>query len=1064
MTLLPIVDRELRVAARQAKTYRARVAAAAVFLFLLAWMLWLTPWRSRFSSRHVFEIMAWVAFWWCLLAGLLRTADSVSQEKRENTLGLLFLTDLKGYDIVLGKLFSSSLSGFLGLLGIFPVLAIPMLLGGVSLAEFGRVTISLTNTMLVSLAVGLFVSALGRDSRRTALLAGLILAQFSFVLLGIAEVLRYYYQAPAWADSVRLFSMMNTHERALGTVVWTRRDYFWPTLLATHLTGQTFLLLSCLMLPHVWQEMARQRAEFFWKRGWQHVRRWNLGQTAAGKLFRRRALERNPFFWLMSRERICSLGLLLSVLSILSVGLWFFWQYVAPKMSGRFGGFEAFLVGWIFFTGGTHALLLVQIAALASHRLAEDRGSGALELILSTPLTVGRILRGHALAMLRHTGGMMLAVLFIHFILLWAVLTMIGLEDRPSAKAGELLQTIWRVFWHQSKELDWHVPFIFSIPLAALVLFVAHWITLGAVAAWIGLRVKHARNAPWIALPLVLLPPWPFFLIAVMWLNETPFLLGEREALYFGLTLALSLNLGHDLLLWLWANHKLRRDFRLVASPVFHQQKMGLPWFLRRKFLLRLATASGVLVLLTLSFYQFERWRGDRAWQQVLREVELRGESLRYETMLPASVPAAENFFAAPIFGSWLEYLEDPQGHAWREPPEMQLLRSVTERGQTGGFFPGNNPLNLGNWQTRQTRIDLVSWQKFYRAQKGFPKTDEAQNPAADVLLALTCFQDELDELQSASRRPFAVYRVAPGWQGHNIHGNLFWNLTSVLRLRATALVAVGRTDEAIQDIRLILYLADALRNEPAASALQSRAGIVMQAIQPIWEGLVEHCWTERDLAALQNLLGDVDLLGAYSPAIRGETLLQIQRWEGFLSLDPTIMSPYPGRHSPGFFVAAQLYPSGWIQQRKAKLYHQMQDHLLSLVDTERRCVLETAQSFDDRTSTIVGPPAPRVATRFGARGLVESLAWGQNSIDLARVACALERHYLAHGRYPERLEALTPVWLDRMPTDVINGELLQYQPKPDRRFVLYSVGWNRRDDGGAARNSLDWVWSWPSQ
>src|SRR5262245_48487127 len=103
MTLLPIVERELRVAARQMKTYRARMATAGVFLLLLMWMLWMTPGRSRFNSRDAFETMAWVAFCWCLLAGILRTADSLSQEKRENTLGLLFLTDLKGYDVVLGK-------------------------------------------------------------------------------------------------------------------------------------------------------------------------------------------------------------------------------------------------------------------------------------------------------------------------------------------------------------------------------------------------------------------------------------------------------------------------------------------------------------------------------------------------------------------------------------------------------------------------------------------------------------------------------------------------------------------------------------------------------------------------------------------------------------------------------------------------------------------------------------------------------------------------------------------------------------------------------------------------
>ena len=39
----------------------------------------------------------------CAVAGIRATADSISSEKREGTIGLLLLTDLRGYDIVIGK-------------------------------------------------------------------------------------------------------------------------------------------------------------------------------------------------------------------------------------------------------------------------------------------------------------------------------------------------------------------------------------------------------------------------------------------------------------------------------------------------------------------------------------------------------------------------------------------------------------------------------------------------------------------------------------------------------------------------------------------------------------------------------------------------------------------------------------------------------------------------------------------------------------------------------------------------------------------------------------------------
>jgi ABC-type Na+ efflux pump permease subunit len=77
------------------------------------------------TGRYIFGVLAGLQLLYCLVYGRRATADSISHEKREGTLGLLFLTDLKGHDIVLGKLAATSLRGFYGLLAVFPVLAVP---------------------------------------------------------------------------------------------------------------------------------------------------------------------------------------------------------------------------------------------------------------------------------------------------------------------------------------------------------------------------------------------------------------------------------------------------------------------------------------------------------------------------------------------------------------------------------------------------------------------------------------------------------------------------------------------------------------------------------------------------------------------------------------------------------------------------------------------------------------------------------------------------------------------------------------------------------------------------
>ena len=167
VTVLPIVERELRVAARQRSTYWVRLGIAvgailvAVLIFVLTFGL-----PSAQTGRHTFEWLAGIMMLYCLAYGRRATADCLSVEKREGTLGLLFLTDLKGHDVVLGKLVATSVRGFYGLLAVFPVLAIPLLLGGITNGEFWRVVLVLMDTFLFSLAIGILGSALSRDQQR----------------------------------------------------------------------------------------------------------------------------------------------------------------------------------------------------------------------------------------------------------------------------------------------------------------------------------------------------------------------------------------------------------------------------------------------------------------------------------------------------------------------------------------------------------------------------------------------------------------------------------------------------------------------------------------------------------------------------------------------------------------------------------------------------------------------------------------------------------------------------------------------------------------------------------
>ena len=105
--------------------------------------------------------------------------------------------------------------------------------------------------------------------------------------------------------------------------------------------------------------------------------------------------------------------------------------------------------------------------------------------------------------------------------------------------------------------------------------------------------------------------------------------------------------------------------------------------------------------------------------------------------------------------------------------------------------------------------------------------------------------------------------------------------------------------------------------------------------------------------------------------------------------------------------------------------------------------------------------------------GAAERFGRAQAGFDLASIGCALERYRLSKGHYPDTLDALSPKFLAKIPPDVITGQPLKYHLEADGRFLLYSVGWNERDDGGTVgltpRNQTfdprkgDWVWRYPA-
>src|SRR5438552_2439073 len=296
MTFLPIVQRELRAAARRKSTFRIRswtaILAIIVSFFSLTF-LWLARGRGSLGNP-LFTYLTSYAFGLCLLAGVFLTADCLSEEKREGTLGLLFLTDLQGYDVVLGKFVAMLVNALYGLLALLPITAIPLLLGGVTGVEFWRTALALVNALFVSLAAGIFISAWARDAQRAmgaalGLILALVAALPALASLGSLGRLARPLSFLAWLSPFYSFSY------AGAALYYAHAGKFWGTLAASHALGWMFLSLASARLPHRWQEGVVAAKPAAWVDRW--LRR-SRGSSEKRAKVRRELLPINPILWL----------------------------------------------------------------------------------------------------------------------------------------------------------------------------------------------------------------------------------------------------------------------------------------------------------------------------------------------------------------------------------------------------------------------------------------------------------------------------------------------------------------------------------------------------------------------------------------------------------------------------------------------------------------------------------------------------------------------------------------------------------------------------------------------
>jgi len=507
MEFFPVAAREARVAARKIFSYDFRSLLAGVFV-AVAFRRIFAPVPGGPTGPPLLDTLGLMAFLYATIAGAFKTFDSLAREKREGTLGLLLLTDLKPFQILFGKLLSSSALTVFGLLAFLPILSLPLILGGVTFDQFVRLAFSLVTALFLSMSWGLYISAAARNYVAALTGAAILVAVFAFAPLRLATSLNASLTTFPLDLATCLFSPTLPFVLAF-TVDPDLVQFFWPAVACNLILTAGWISTAVMILPsrchdapgkNKWLEIISRRLHEF-----------RFGNPQERARIRKRLLRTNPLFWLASRERIGSLGLIATCVIALLAGEFF----KVPQL----GLFLASIA------------ILFRMAHVSAHSISEDQKNGALELLLSTSLPAEEIVYGLNRAMLRRF------IAPVALVLIWPWFFIVP-------KADALFTTLL---------------------VCSSMLLLATWVTLSWVGPWFALR-KSPTAATWTALSVVALPPWLIWCVSIF-----PGLFDPQftDIHSIGAVVCSIVGVFHCVLVTRWARDILRNNFREAAADPF---------------------------------------------------------------------------------------------------------------------------------------------------------------------------------------------------------------------------------------------------------------------------------------------------------------------------------------------------------------------------------------------------------------------------------------------------------------------------------------------------------------
>jgi hypothetical protein len=287
-------------------------------------------------------------------------------------------------------------------------------------------------------------------------------------------------------------------------------------------------------------------------------------------------------------------------------------------------------------------------------------------------------------------------------------------------------------------------------------------------------------------------------------------------------------------------------------------------------------------------------------------------------------------------------------------------------------------------------------------------------------------------------------------------------------QIHGIAAADAGLSQMALEDFLVALRLSDSLKNTPILIDHLVRVASLSITIQGIRDGLYRHTWNSEQLLEIEKRLASIDLLSELLVSLRGErasTVLGMEQIRTGHTYIPTANGELRWPWLKLNRVVSCVFYQNTLTM--SKLHQEVIDTIVD--EKNHRIYTNKTTGFKVLGSERRSPYnvfAKLLMPAYERVGIKTARA--QTMVELARTACALERHRLSNGSYPESMTNGL--------SDIMSGKPIQYRRTADGGYIMYSVGWNGVDDGGVTgfkkiqgnaketpdAETGDWVWFMP--